>query len=193
MLNNFGGRLGLHGHIENFVNGVAQAAAQADHMAGIGITPEASVNNPVLYDLFFETIWSDDGENLSAINLDEWFKDYTTRRYGAESQSAYEAMQILNDTVYNPELNMKGQGAPESVVNARPGLDIGAASTWGNAVIDYDKAELEKAAALLLKGYDKLKDSAGYQYDLANVLEQVLSNTAQEYPVSYTHLTLPTT
>ncbi len=24
MLNNFGGRLGLHGHIENFVNGVAQ-------------------------------------------------------------------------------------------------------------------------------------------------------------------------
>ena len=60
-------------------------------------------------------------------------------------------MQILNDTVYNPEMNMKGQGAPESVVNARPGLDIGAASTWGNAVIDYDKAELEKAAALLLK------------------------------------------
>ena len=90
-------------------------------------------------------------------------------------------MQILNDTVYNPEMNMKGQGAPESVVNARPGLDIGAASTWGNAVIDYDKAELEKAAALLLKDYDKLKDSAGYQYDLANVLEQVLSNTAQEY------------
>lgn len=35
--------------------------------------------------------------------------------------------------------------------------------------------------ALLLKDYDKLKDSAGYQYDLANVLEQVLSNTAQEY------------
>ena len=29
--------------------------------------------------------------------------------------------------------------------------------------------------------YDKLKDSAGYQYDLANVLEQILSNTAQEY------------
>lgn len=181
MLNNFGGRLGLHGHIENFVNGIPQAAAKANHMAGIGITPEASVNNPVLYDLFFETIWAEDGKNISAINLDEWFKDYVTRRYGAESASAYEAMQILNDTVYNPALNMKGQGAPESVVNARPKLDIGAASTWGNAVIDYDKAELEKAASLLLKDYDKLKDSAGYQYDLANVLEQILSNTAQEY------------
>ena len=76
---------------------------------------------------------------------------------------------------------MKGQGAPESVVNARPGLDIGAASTWGNAVVDYDKKKLEKAAELLLADYDKLKNSAGYQYDLANVLEQVLSNTAQEY------------
>ena len=110
MLNNFGGRLGLHGHIENFVNGIPDAAAKADHMVGIGITPEASVNNPVLYDLFFETIWAEDGKNLSAINLDEWFKDYVTRRYGAESASAYEAMQILNETVYNPALNMKGQG-----------------------------------------------------------------------------------
>ena len=61
---------------------------------------------------------------------------------------------------------MKGQGAPESVVNARPGLDIGAASTWGNAVVDYDKKKLEKAAELLLADYDKLKNSAGYQYDL---------------------------
>ena len=53
-------------------------------MAGIGITPEASVNNPVLYDLFFETIWTEDSDSLPAINLDEWFKDYATRRYGAE-------------------------------------------------------------------------------------------------------------
>ncbi len=150
-------------------------------MAGIGITPEASVNNPVLYDLFFETIWADDGNNLQKINLDEWFKNYVTRRYGADSDSAYQAMEILHDTVYNPAYNMKGQGAPESVVNARPGLDIGAASTWGNAVVDYDKKKLEKAAELLLADYDKLKNSAGYQYDLANVLEQVLSNTAQEY------------
>ena len=64
-------------------------------------------------------------------------------------------------------LNGLGQGAPESVVNARPNLTIGAASTWGNAVISYEKGDLEEAAALLLADYDKLKDSAGYQYDLA--------------------------
>ena len=181
MLNNFGGRLGLHGHIDNFVNEIPRALNTADYMTGIGITPEASVNNPVLYDLFFETIWAEDADNVQAIDLDQWFRDYTTRRYGAESESAYEAMQILHDTVYNPELNMKGQGAPESVVNARPAENISAASTWGNAVIDYNKEDLEKAASLLLEDYDILKDSEGYQYDLANVLEQVLSNSAQEY------------
>ena len=182
MLNNFGGRLGLHGHIDNFVNGIANASKNAEHMAGIGITPEASVNNPVLYDLFFETIWTDDAtQDLAAIDVDSWLNDYATRRYGAVSKNAEEALHILHETVYKPELNMKGQGAPESVVNARPQLNIGAASTWGNAEIDYNKEDLERAASLLLKDYDKLKNSAGYQYDLANVLEQVLSNTAQEY------------
>ena len=106
MLNNFGGRLGLHGHIDNYVEGIVNASKQAEHMAGIGITPEASVNNPVLYDLFFETIWADDGNNLQKINLDEWFKNYVTRRYGADSDSAYQAMEILHDTVYNPAYNM---------------------------------------------------------------------------------------
>ena len=59
------------------------------HIAGIGITPEASVNNPVLYDFLFETIWQDDAsKKMEAINLDEWLVDYTTRRYGKESTSA---------------------------------------------------------------------------------------------------------
>ncbi len=53
-----------------------------------------------------------------------------TRRYGAKSESAYEAMKILENTVYKASLNMRGQGAPESYINARPAESIGAASTW---------------------------------------------------------------
>ena len=182
MLNNFGGRLGLHGHLDNLAKNIPAALNSAKHMEGIGITPEASVNNPLLYDFLFETVWTDNAnEELPVINLDEWLKDYAKRRYGEESQSAYESLLIMKDTVYKADLNMLGQGAPESVVNARPALDIGAASTWGNAVISYDKAKLEKAAELLLKDYDKLKDSDGYMYDLATILQQVLSNSAQEY------------
>lgn len=182
MLNNFGGRLGLHGHLDNLANNIPTAFNSCEYIAGIGITPEASVNNPVLYEFLFETVWQEDAaEKMEPIDLSSWLEDYTTRRYGAVSESAQAAWDILKDTVYKASLNNLGQGAPESVVNARPALNIGAASTWGNAVISYDKAELEEAAALLLEDYDTLKNSEGYLYDVANVLQQVLSNSAQEY------------
>lgn len=179
MLNNFGGRLGLHGHLDNLANNVPQVFNTQQHIAGIGITPEASVNNPLLYDYFFEIIWQDDADHMEVVQLDPWLEDYATRRYGAVSKSSQEALKILKDTVYKASLNNRGQGAPESVVNARPRFDINAASTWGNSVIGYDKGLLEDAARLLLEDYDKLKGSEGYRYDVATVLEQILSNTAQ--------------
>lgn len=182
MLNNFGGRMGLHGHMDNLVSGVVTAANTSSVMTGIGITPEGSQNNPVLYDLLFETVWSDDASQpLEEINTTEWLKKYVTRRYGAESENAYQAMRILEDTVYKASLNMLGQGAPESYINARPATSISAASTWGNAVISYDMEELERAAELLLEDYDKLKESDGYLYDVADILKQALSNSAQTY------------
>lgn len=182
MLNNFGGRMGLHGHMDNLVNGVADAANTAEKLAGIGITPEGSQNNPVLYDLLFETVWCDDAdEPLEKINTEEWLKSYVTRRYGAESENAYQAMRILENTVYKASLNMLGQGAPESFINARPATSISAASTWGNAIISYDMQELERVAGLLLKDYDILKQSDGYLYDVADILKQILSNSSQGY------------
>lgn len=182
MLNNFGGRMGLHGHMDNLVSGVVEAANTSNCLTGIGITPEGSQNNPVLYDLLFETVWCDDAsKDLVEIDTSQWLLDYTVRRYGAKSENAYEAMLILEDTVYRASQNMLGQGAPESYVNARPSTSIGAASTWGNAVISYDMADLEEAAALLLEDYDLLKESDGYLYDLADILKQVLSNSSQKY------------
>ena len=182
MLNNFGGRLGLHGHLDNMASAIPVAFNNSTHIAGIGITPEASVNNPVLYDFLFETIWQTDAtQPLTEIDLDSWLDSYATRRYGAASESANQAWDILKETVYKSSLNNLGQGAPESVVNARPALSISAASTWGNAVVSYDKVLLEQAAKLLLEDYDVLKSSEGYLYDVANVLQQVLSNSAQEY------------
>ena len=182
MLNNFGGRLGLHGHLDNMASAIPEAFNNCDYIAGIGITPEASVNNPVLYDFLFETVWQDDASKpMQEIDLDAWLASYTERRYGSASESANAAWAILKDTVYKSSLNNLGQGAPESVVNARPALSISAASTWGNAVVSYDKELLEEAAKLLLEDYDTLSGSEAYLYDVANVLQQVLSNSAQEY------------
>ncbi len=181
MLNNFGGRLGLHGHLDNLCNWIPEAFNNCKSVAGIGITPEASFNNPVLYDFLFESVWRDSADvRMLPIDLREWICDYAQRRYGGKSQSANDAWYILINTVYKSELNNLGQGAPESIVNSRPTLVSKPSSSWGNAVISYDKKELVKAVRLLIEDYEILKHSAGYKYDLITILQQVLSNTAQD-------------
>jgi len=148
---------------------------------GIGITPETSFNNPVLYDFFFEYVWREDTKGqMSPIDISSWICGYSERRYGKKSDTAEKAWEILIDTVYNSKYNNVGQGAAESIVNSRPTLISKPASSWGNAVISYDKKELEKALALLLEDFDELKDSNGYNYDLITVAQQVLSNKAQD-------------
>jgi len=181
MLNNFGGRLGLHGHLDNISSRIPEAFNSCSHIAGIGITPEASFNNPVLYDFLFESVWQENAENkMQKIDLKEWICHYLERRYGAKSSSAEKAWDILIDTVYKAEFNNLGQGAPESIINARPTLVCKSASSWGNAVISYDKQLLLKASRYLLEDYELLKDSKGYIYDLITVFQQILSNKAQD-------------
>lgn len=181
MLNNFGGRLGMYGHIDSVASGVPEAFNNCDSILGIGITPEASENNPVLYDFFFESVWQNSiKDKMEEISLEKWLCDYATRRYGKESDSANKAWQILKETAYKALNNELGQGAPESVINAVPDLEVSAASTWGNSIIKYDKEEFKNVGELILKDYDLLKDSEAYLYDVADVLEQILSNSAQE-------------
>ena len=167
--------------MDNLANWIPEAFNNCNCIAGIGITPEASFNNQVLYDFLFESIWRDNADSeMHPICLEDWIKAYAERRYGAKSDNADKAWEIFINTVYKGELNNLGQGAPESIVNARPALVSKPSSSWGNAVISYDKKELVKAAKLLLEDYDLLKDSMGYKYDLITVLQQVLSNTAQD-------------
>lgn len=181
MLNNFGGRLGLHGHLDNMAKSIPEVFNNCNSIAGIGITPEASFNNPVLYDFIFESIWCNNStEEMKEICLKDWISEYIERRYSGISEKASKAWEILLNTVYKAELNMLGQGAPESIVNARPTLISRPASSWGNVVISYDKKDLVKAAELLLSDYEKFKDSMGYRYDLITVLQQILSNKAQD-------------
>ncbi len=186
MLNNFGGRLGLCGHLDNLVNNIPMAMNSMKKLCGVGITPEASENNPMLYDFLFDCIWQDCAEKpLPTADLDAWLREYSIRRYGKESKNAVRAWSLLKDSVYKAECNMLGQGATESVLNARPAFGIKAASAWGNAIVGYDKAVLEKALALLEADYEALKESEGYLYDLTSVRLQVLSNKLSEYPARF--------
>ena len=180
MLNNFGGRMGLHGHLRTIANEVARAANTAHHMKGVGITPEATFSNPIIFDLFFETIWTDT-DRIQPVDLNKWLRGYAMRRYGSCPDSMEKALQMLNDTVYNPELNEKGEGAPESVINVRPKLHPKSASSWGNHIIAYEKSDFEEAVRCFTEDMDAFLAYEGYRFDLVDFLKQILANTAQEY------------
>ncbi|MGG7213323.1 alpha-N-acetylglucosaminidase TIM-barrel domain-containing protein [Clostridium nigeriense] len=175
MLHNFGGRMGLDGQPEILANNIPAAYAESENMKGIGITPEAINNSPIVYELIGDMIWTRD-----SIDFRQWTKDYIERRYGKVNEDIQEAWNILLETAYK-KTNDYYQGAAESVINSRPATEINSASTWGHNNITYDKEELEKALQLFISSYDELKDSEAFIYDFLDVTKQVLANSAQEY------------
>ena len=175
MLHNFGGRMGLDGEVPVISQDPMKTMNQSKNMAGIGITPEALENSPIVYELFFDTTWTKD-----PIDYVEWVKAYAKRRAGGTSESLQKAWDILVKTAY-ADKKAYIQGAAETVVNARPTDSFGSASTWGHSIIEYDKAELEKALVLLIENYDAFKNSPAFKYDFADVAQQILSNAAILY------------
>lgn len=175
MLHNFGGRMGLDGEVEVIAKEPAIAASNNQYMKGIGITPEALENSPIVYEMLFDMTWSKD-----PIDYQAWVDKYATRRAGGSSDSLQEAWDMLLETAYKDK-GIYYQGAGETVINARPGTNFSSASTWGHSNILYDKEELDKVLSLLIENYDAFAASEAYRYDLADVAEQVLCNAAIEY------------
>ena len=174
MLHNFGGRMGLDGNPETISQKVSETYSNSKYMRGIGMTPEAIENSPMVYELMFENTWTKD-----PINYREWIEDYAERRYGSINDDIKSIWEILLNTAYATK---KGyyQGAAESIFNARPTTNFTSASTWGHSNIDYDKQELEKTIPLFIKNYEKYKNSSAFIYDFSDVLKQVISNSAVE-------------
>lgn len=175
MLHNFGGRMGMDAAPEKLATEIPKALANSEHMVGIGITPEAINTNPLAYELLFDMAWTRD-----QINFRTWTEDYIERRYGKTNKEILDAWNIILDTAYKKR-NDYYQGAAESIINARPGFGIKSASTWGHSKIVYDKSEFEKAIEIFAKNYDEFKDSDAFLYDFADILKQLLANSAQEY------------
>lgn len=134
------------------------------------------MENPVLYDLLFELVWQEDPARVTPVHLDDWLREYTRRRYGAMSVAASRAMRLLKDSVYRS--GSEGDGAPESIINARPSFLPKHAFFNGNPMETKQESKVTEAARLLLSDYERLKDSDGYRYDLTDVLRQVLAYKA---------------
>ena len=155
MLLNFGGNVGLHGRMEQLVNGYYNACAHVNGktLRGVGATPEGIENNPVMFELLYELPWREE-----RFSPDVWLQAYLKARYGNDlSPEVAEAWRALEHTVYNAPKNYQGEGTVESLLCARPGFHLDRTSTWGYAKLFYSSDSTAKAARLLLSVADQYK------------------------------------
>jgi len=166
-INNYGDNTGLFGGPPRIASEPARAITgpYGTSMAGVGALMEGTNNNPVVYELLFDTAWMD-----KPVDLREWIRGYVKWRYGKDTPELEHAWQLLLETAY------KSSVRPEPVFCARPSLAVDRVSTWGSTEIPYDEAKLEEAAREFLKGGDRLGGIDAYQYDAVNLVRQVLSN-----------------
>lgn len=178
MLHNFGGRSGLYGRLQQVAEWPAlalQSNASSGVLVGLGLTPEAIEQNPVVYDLMMENVYRG---TVGVPQLSSWISRYIERRYfGAIPEQLYQAWEILTTTVYNCPTTQ--QGTSPSIFTLNPNLNYSA-----NVHPYYETEELELAYRLFLEAGElagtSLVNQQTFQYDLVLLASQVMSNYALE-------------
>ncbi len=162
-LENYGGNPSMDGELQNMIDQLTLARENALYLRGIGLISEATLDNPAVYNMLFDMAW----ESFTA---QEWLEDYITARYGRYSESAQQAWEILNDTVYSKPGWYR---TSPQVMTLMP-------ESAGKQALPYDNADLQKALALLLEDFDVLCVSEGYRYDLVELMRQIVNNYSVE-------------
>jgi len=174
MLDNFGGRVGLNGHLPSAIDGLEQAKqVEKENLRGIGFTMEAIENNPLCFELMSELPW-----RAERVDVDAWIADYCEARYGVADSSLVAAWQLLAHTVLSCPYPM--HGPQESLFCARPSKDLHQASETGRTRPYYDPEASQCAERLLRLGGTAIAGSYGsysiqrdnYEYDLVDVSRQ---------------------
>lgn len=172
MLYNFGGRMGIDGDLQTLTQAIPQTYKNSKYMVGIGAVPEAFGNGPIMYDLLFDMAWEQ-----APIDQYDYTAKYIESRYGKKNEQLYQAWKLMLKGPYLKKPDAE-QGAPESVVNARPSKNFRSASFWGYSQLKYDTELLEKALQLFFIPFEQFKDNPAYRYDLVDLAKQVLANRA---------------
>lgn len=143
---------------------------EGSRLNGIALMPEAIDNNPAAMEFFTEMAWHGD-----SVDMNEWFTQYATARYGAADDHAQTAWQTISQTVYDLPANNSSEKATE-MYSLEPSLTALTTGIHFQKDLHYDKAKFENALTELLKVDPELRDSSAYQYDLMDVTRQFLAN-----------------
>lgn len=172
MLLNFGGNVGLHGRMDNVIEGYYKAldSRYANDMTGFGLTPEGIENNPVMYELASELIWRPE-----KFTKESWLKGYARARYGASDSHVDKAWKQLSESIYNCPWGNMQQGTTESVFCARPSKEVWQVSSWSRMAPYYKPEAVIAAAKNFAKAASKLGGNSNYRYDLVDITRQAVA------------------
>ena len=163
IIDNFGGRISLHGQWDKIKNGPI-TARKLGRMSGIGAMMEATVGYPT-FQLLYDMAWM-----ATPPDLTRWVTSYAIQRYGGRNHNAEAAWVLLKDTVYDSAPCLHSPTTSVFCLQPRVGLPI---------CNQYNRADLVLAWRTLLAAAGDLEKVETYRYDLVNVTRQVLDDLGQ--------------
>lgn len=160
-LHNYGQTTGLYGNLERLATRAFEDLNDPNHgnLLGMGLTPEGIEQNPVVYELMTDAMWTRD-----RIDVPTWLEGYVRSRYGDTPPEARAAWRVLLDAVYGQELSWSRaawRGRPSDRTE-RPA---------------YDPTKLKEAVRLLLS-CPQLRRNSLFQRDLVDVTKTWLGALA---------------
>ncbi|KAJ1697639.1 hypothetical protein LUZ63_006151 [Rhynchospora breviuscula] len=197
MLHNFGGNIEMYGILDAISSGPIDARTSSNStMVGVGMCMEGIEHNPVVYELMSEMAF----RNVK-IQVKEWLKSYSNRRYGRTIAEVDEAWQILYHTVYNctdgiadhnndyivefPDISPPTKQSHLSIrrdlsyVNHRFSLRE-VASQLPQPHMWYSQKEVVNALKLFLDAGSSMSGSLTFRYDVVDLTRQALSKLANQ-------------
>jgi len=159
-LHNFGQATPLTGDLDYYAATAMSALNDPNHgkMLGMGLTPEGIDQNPVLYELMTDLMWTD-----KPVKVSNWLVGYVRSRYGDAPSAALEAWDILHKTAYSGIGQSQG-----SRFYVRPGAGRG--GEFGQ-----DALQIRDALKLLLSCSDKFGGVRTYQRDVIDVAKRFMA------------------
>ena len=176
-LGNFGGKVGLHGRLDQLLENFYQTRQNplADHLRGIGLSMEAIENNPVMFELVSELPWREE-----RVERQTWLRDYVFARYGVRNSALEQAWQLLGASIYNCPRGNNQQGPVESAFCARPAWDAFRVYARSKTEPYYDVDAVREAASLMLEASEELRGVDNFEYDLVDVVRQAVADRGRE-------------
>lgn len=203
MLHNFGGNIEMYGILDSISSGPVDArTSENSTMVGVGMCMEGIEQNPVVYELMSEMAYRSE-----KVQLVDWLKIYSRRRYGKTVHQLEAAWEILYRTIYNctdaiadhnidfivkfpdwdPSLSSRSDISKHNqmqklltVPSNRRFLFQKTNSDLPQSHIWYSTQDVINALRLFLDAGNDLSGSLTYRYDLIDLTRQVLSKLAND-------------